>query len=65
VKIHAVPSVDRASGSGFDFFDTEGRLIQLYTPRNHESRQAAARADGVAARGLQCCPLERLPWDKL
>jgi len=33
VKIHDVPSVDRgALGRGFYFFDTEGNLLQLYTP---------------------------------
>jgi catechol 2,3-dioxygenase-like lactoylglutathione lyase family enzyme len=32
VKVHAVPSVDRASGSGFYFFDSEGNLLQLYAP---------------------------------
>ncbi len=32
VKIHSVPSVDRPSGSGFYFFDSEGNLLQLYTP---------------------------------
>jgi catechol 2,3-dioxygenase-like lactoylglutathione lyase family enzyme len=32
VKIHTTATVDRASGSGFYFFDTEGNLLQLYTP---------------------------------
>jgi catechol 2,3-dioxygenase-like lactoylglutathione lyase family enzyme len=32
VKVHTVPSVDRPSGSGFYFFDTEGNLLQLYAP---------------------------------
>ena len=32
VKVHSVASVDRASGSGFYFFDTEGNLLQLYAP---------------------------------
>ena len=32
VKIHATPSVDRPSGRGFYFFDTEGNLLQLYAP---------------------------------
>jgi catechol 2,3-dioxygenase-like lactoylglutathione lyase family enzyme len=32
VKVHSVPSVDRPSGSGFYFFDTEGNLLQLYAP---------------------------------
>jgi catechol 2,3-dioxygenase-like lactoylglutathione lyase family enzyme len=32
VKVHAVPSVDRSTGSGFYFFDTEGNLLQLYAP---------------------------------
>jgi hypothetical protein len=32
VKIHSVASVDRPSGSGFYFFDTEGNLLQLYAP---------------------------------
>jgi catechol 2,3-dioxygenase-like lactoylglutathione lyase family enzyme len=32
VKIHEVPTVERASGRGFYFFDTEGNLLQLYAP---------------------------------
>ena len=32
VKIHRVPTVDRPSGRGFYFFDTEGNLLQLYAP---------------------------------
>jgi hypothetical protein len=32
VKVHSVASIDRASGSGFYFFDTEGNLLQLYAP---------------------------------
>ena len=32
VRIHTVPSVDRPSGSGFYFFDSEGNLLQLYAP---------------------------------
>ncbi len=32
VKIHSVASVDRPSGSGFYFFDSEGNLLQLYAP---------------------------------
>jgi catechol 2,3-dioxygenase-like lactoylglutathione lyase family enzyme len=32
VKVHSVASVDRPSGSGFYFFDTEGNLLQLYAP---------------------------------
>ncbi len=32
VKIHSVPTVDRPSGRGFYFFDTEGNLLQLYAP---------------------------------
>jgi catechol 2,3-dioxygenase-like lactoylglutathione lyase family enzyme len=33
VRIHHVPTVDRgAAGRGFYFFDTEGNLLQLYTP---------------------------------
>jgi catechol 2,3-dioxygenase-like lactoylglutathione lyase family enzyme len=31
-KIHRVPTVDRPSGRGFYFFDTEGNLLQLYAP---------------------------------
>jgi hypothetical protein len=56
VKIHAVPSVDRASGSGFDFFDTEGRLIQLYTPeimnlgKPRREQMELPRGDSSAAR---------------
>ena len=37
VKIHAVPSVDRPSGSGFYFFDPDGNLLQLYTPPKGKS----------------------------
>lgn len=32
VKIHQVATVERASGRGFYFFDTEGNLLQLYAP---------------------------------
>jgi len=32
VKLHKVPTVDRATGSGFYFFDPDGNLLQLYTP---------------------------------
>ncbi|MGH7827917.1 MAG: VOC family protein [Candidatus Binatia bacterium] len=32
VKIHSTATVDRPSGSGFYFFDTEGNLLQLYAP---------------------------------
>lgn len=32
VEIHSTPAVDRPSGSGFYFFDTEGNLLQLYAP---------------------------------
>ncbi|HEY3306730.1 MAG TPA: VOC family protein [Candidatus Binatia bacterium] len=32
VKIHEVPTVERATGRGFYFFDTEGNLLQLYAP---------------------------------
>ena len=32
VKVHATASVDRPSGSGFYFFDSEGNLLQLYAP---------------------------------
>jgi len=32
VKIHNTPSVERATGRGFYFFDTEGNLLQLYAP---------------------------------
>ena len=32
VRVHSVASVDRPSGSGFYFFDTEGNLLQLYAP---------------------------------
>jgi catechol 2,3-dioxygenase-like lactoylglutathione lyase family enzyme len=32
VKIHRVPTVDRPSGRGFYFFDSEGNLLQLYAP---------------------------------
>jgi catechol-2,3-dioxygenase len=30
VKVHSVPTVERTSGRGFYFFDTEGNLLQLY-----------------------------------
>lgn len=32
VKVHDTPAVDRPTGSGFYFFDTEGNLLQLYAP---------------------------------
>jgi predicted enzyme related to lactoylglutathione lyase len=32
VKVHDVPTVERATGRGFYFFDTEGNLLQLYAP---------------------------------
>lgn len=32
VKVHTTPAVGRPSGRGFYFFDTEGNLLQLYTP---------------------------------
>jgi catechol 2,3-dioxygenase-like lactoylglutathione lyase family enzyme len=32
VRIHTTPAVDRPSGSGFYFFDSEGNLLQLYVP---------------------------------
>jgi len=32
VKVHEVPAVERPSGRGFYFFDTEGNLLQLYAP---------------------------------
>jgi len=32
VKVHSTPKVDRPSGRGFYFFDTEGNLLQLYSP---------------------------------
>jgi catechol 2,3-dioxygenase-like lactoylglutathione lyase family enzyme len=32
VRVHSVASVDRPTGSGFYFFDTEGNLLQLYAP---------------------------------
>jgi len=37
VKVHSVASVDRPSGSGFYFFDTEGNLLQLYAPPAQKS----------------------------
>jgi catechol 2,3-dioxygenase-like lactoylglutathione lyase family enzyme len=30
VKVYDIPTVERASGRGFYFFDTEGNLLQLY-----------------------------------
>ena len=32
VKVHTTATVDRPSGRGFYFFDTEGNLLQLYSP---------------------------------
>jgi len=32
VKVHDVLTVERATGRGFYFFDTEGNLLQLYAP---------------------------------
>lgn len=32
VRVHSTPKVDRPSGRGFYFFDTEGNLLQLYSP---------------------------------
>ena len=32
VKLHTTERVDRGRGKGFYFFDTEGNLLQLYTP---------------------------------
>jgi glyoxylase I family protein len=32
VKVHTTAQVDRASGRGFYFFDSEGNLLQLYAP---------------------------------
>jgi catechol 2,3-dioxygenase-like lactoylglutathione lyase family enzyme len=32
VRIHTTAAVDRPSGSGFYFFDSEGNLLQLYAP---------------------------------
>ena len=32
VRIHTTPAVDRPSGSGFYFYDSEGNLLQLYAP---------------------------------
>jgi glyoxylase I family protein len=32
VKIHSTPTVERASGRGFYFFDPDGNLLQLYAP---------------------------------
>ena len=32
VKVHSTATVDRSTGSGFYFFDTEGNLLQLYAP---------------------------------
>jgi catechol 2,3-dioxygenase-like lactoylglutathione lyase family enzyme len=40
VKVHAVPSVDRSTGSGFYFFDTEGNLLQLYAPPKQQESTA-------------------------
>ncbi len=31
VKVHSTPKVNRPSGRGFYFFDTEGNLLQLYS----------------------------------
>lgn len=32
VKIYDIPTVERPSGRGFYFFDSEGNLLQLYAP---------------------------------
>jgi catechol 2,3-dioxygenase-like lactoylglutathione lyase family enzyme len=32
VKVHDIPTVERATGRGFYFFDSEGNLLQLYAP---------------------------------
>jgi catechol 2,3-dioxygenase-like lactoylglutathione lyase family enzyme len=32
VKVYDIPTVERPSGRGFYFFDTEGNLLQLYAP---------------------------------
>lgn len=32
VRVHTTATVDRPSGRGFYFFDTEGNLLQLYAP---------------------------------
>lgn len=32
VKVYNIPTVERATGRGFYFFDTEGNLLQLYAP---------------------------------
>jgi catechol 2,3-dioxygenase-like lactoylglutathione lyase family enzyme len=32
VKVYDIPTVERASGRGFYFFDSEGNLLQLYAP---------------------------------
>jgi catechol 2,3-dioxygenase-like lactoylglutathione lyase family enzyme len=36
VKVHDIPTVERASGRGFYFFDSEGNLLQLYAPPKSE-----------------------------
>lgn len=37
VKVHNIPTVERATGRGFYFFDTEGNLLQLYAPPKQPS----------------------------
>ena len=32
VRVHTTAAVDRPSGSGFYFFEIEGKLLQLYAP---------------------------------
>jgi glyoxylase I family protein len=32
VRVHTTATVERASGRGFYFFDSEGNLLQLYAP---------------------------------
>jgi catechol 2,3-dioxygenase-like lactoylglutathione lyase family enzyme len=32
VKVYDIPTVERPSGRGFYFFDSEGNLLQLYAP---------------------------------
>jgi catechol 2,3-dioxygenase-like lactoylglutathione lyase family enzyme len=32
VQVHSIPTVERATGRGFYFFDPDGNLLQLYAP---------------------------------
>ena len=39
VKVYGVPTVERATGRGFYFFDPDGNLLQLYAPPKPQAAQ--------------------------